>query len=61
MLAKLKQGMKKRYHSFSWEFADWLDWRPQLRGNSKKKQKHVFAKAERRAEKQVIQEEINLL
>ena len=37
-----------------------LDWRPQLRGNSKKKQKRVFAKDERREEKKIIQKELEL-
>lgn len=37
---------------------DLLDWRPQLRGNSKKKQKRVFVKAERREEKKIIQKEL---
>lgn len=49
-----KQGMRKRYYSFSWEFADWLSFRPQLRGNSKKKQKLIFAKKARQLEKQEI-------
>ena len=39
---------------------DWLDWRPQLRGNSQKKQKHVFAKDERREGKKIIQKELEL-
>lgn len=39
---------------------NWLDWRPQLRDNSKKKQKHVFAKDECREEKKIIQKELEL-
>ena len=43
----MKEGIRKAYRKFSWEFADYLSWRPQLRGNSKRKQKRLFTKVAR--------------
>lgn len=41
----MKEGIRKPYRKFSWEFTDYLSWRPQLRGNSKHKQKKLFTKS----------------
>lgn len=43
----MKEGIRKAYRFSSWEFSDYLDWRPQLRGNAKKRQKRVFTKGAR--------------
>lgn len=61
MIQKIKEGMRKQYHQFGWEFANWLDWKPQLRGNSKKKRKHIFNKLARRNKNKIISKELNEL
>lgn len=55
----MKEGIRKAYRFTSWEFADYLDWRPQLRGNTKKRQKRIFTKGARRNSKKIIISELN--
>lgn len=55
----MKEGIRNAYRSFGYEFADYMDWRPQLRGNSKRKQKRVFTKGARQAAKISLRNEMN--
>lgn len=57
----MKEGIRKPYRKFSWEFTDYLSWRPQLRGNSKHKQKKLFTKVARNLAKKFLRKQINEL
>lgn len=57
----MKEGLKRRYHKFSWDFTDWLMWRPQARGHAKKVQHLIFNKGARLEEKRFLKNELKNL
>ena len=57
----MKEGLKRRYHKFSWDFTDWLMQRPQARGHAKKVQHLIFNKGARLEEKRFLKNELKNL
>lgn len=55
----MKQGSKKRYRTFGWDFADYLMDRKFMRGNAKKVQSRVYRKTARILEKRAVRQELN--
>lgn len=55
----MKQGLKRRYRTFGWDFADYLMYRKFMRGNVKKVQSRVYRKTARILEKIAVRQELN--
>lgn len=57
----MKEGNRHRFRFLSWEMSDWRDWKPQLRGLSKRIQYKTLTKAARNKEKRDLQKELSNL
>ena len=53
-----ESGSKRFWKAFGLNFVDYLDWRPQMRGNSKKSIKHSWAHTTRSNEKRETKKEL---
>lgn len=54
----MKESLRNAYRKFSWDFADYLMYRGQLRGTAKARQKRVFTKGARQTAKVSLRNEI---
>lgn len=54
----MKEGLRKTYRKFSFEFADFLIDRWFRRTNSKRKLKHYFTKSSRQSQKEALRKEL---
>ena len=53
-----ESGRKRFWKAFGFDFEDYLSWRPQLRGNSKKSTKRYYAHTTRADEKREVRKEL---
>ena len=57
----MKEGLKRRYLKFSWDFTEWLMKRLYTRGNAKKIYHLIFNKGARLEERRFLRNEFKNL